>query len=56
MLMYLNLDNTNRRGRVKIAKSNEVFFLSVICKHLLKKQKKLPCVRRFSLLASVLFS
>lgn len=37
LLMYLSLDNTNKRGRVKISESSEVFFLSVICKHLKNK-------------------
>lgn len=54
--MYLSLDN--KRGRVKISKSSEVFFLSVLCKHLKKKKKKkrLPHVTSFSLLALVVFS
>lgn len=53
MLMYLSLDNTNKRGRIKISKSREVFFLCIICKHL---KKKFPHVTSLSLLALVFFS
>lgn len=50
--IYLSLDSTNKRGKGKISKSSEVFFLSVvICRHLIKQ---VDCVTSISLLLALI--